>query len=119
MPPVFGPVVAVADPLVVLGRGHRHDRLAVAEREQGELLALEVLLEDDAAARLAEARSRKNPRSASRAGSGVGRDDHSLARRQAVRLQHRGKDAQSICASRLLVGVEDDVRGGRDAGLAA
>ena len=48
-----GPLVAVEDPLVVLGRGERHDVLAVAEREQRELLALEELLQHDG--RLAEA----------------------------------------------------------------
>ena len=47
MPPVFGPAVAVEDPLVVLGRGQRHDVLAVAERQQRELLALEELLQHD------------------------------------------------------------------------
>ena len=47
MPPVFGPSVAVEDPLVVLGRRQRDDVLAVAERQQRELLALEVLLEHD------------------------------------------------------------------------
>ena len=47
MPPVFGPAVAVADPLVVLGRRQRDHVLAVAEREQRELLALEELLEHD------------------------------------------------------------------------
>ena len=47
MPPVFGPV-AVEDPLVVLRRRQRHRALAVAQREQRELLALEVLLDHDA-----------------------------------------------------------------------
>ena len=42
-----GALVAVEDPLVVLGRGERHDVLAVAERQQRELLALEELLEHD------------------------------------------------------------------------
>ena len=45
MPPVFGPSVAVEDPLVVLRRRQRHDVLAVAEGQQRELLALEMLLE--------------------------------------------------------------------------
>ncbi len=39
-------LVAVEDPLVVLGRRQRHDVLAVAERQQRELLALEELLQD-------------------------------------------------------------------------
>ena len=41
------PAVAVEDPLVVLGRGERDDVLAVAERQQRELLAVEELLEHD------------------------------------------------------------------------
>ena len=53
MPPVFGPAIAVEDPLVVLRRGQRHDVLAVAERQQRQLLPLEVLLEHDL--RVAEA----------------------------------------------------------------
>ena len=47
------PLVAVEDPLVVLGRRQRHDVLAVAERQQRELLALEELLQHHR--RLAEA----------------------------------------------------------------
>ncbi len=46
MPPVLGPCVAVEDPLEVLGRLQRHDRGAVAEREQRDLRAVEVLLHD-------------------------------------------------------------------------
>ena len=47
MPPVFGPSVAVEDALVVLGRGQRHGALAVAQRQQRQLLALQVLLDHD------------------------------------------------------------------------
>ena len=46
MPPVFGPLVAVEDALVVLRRGERHRALAVAQRQQRELLAVEELLDD-------------------------------------------------------------------------
>ena len=46
MPPVFGPVVAVEDALVVLRRGQRERALAVAQREQRQLLAVEELLDD-------------------------------------------------------------------------
>ena len=42
-------LVAVEDPLVVLRRGHDDGRLAVAERQQRQLLADEVLLDHDAA----------------------------------------------------------------------
>ena len=47
MPPVFGPLVRVEDALVVLGGRERHRALAVADREQRQLLALEELLEHD------------------------------------------------------------------------
>ena len=54
MPPVFGPAVAVADALEVLRGRERPRRLAVAEREQRDLVADEQLLDDDRATRLAE-----------------------------------------------------------------
>ena len=47
MPPVFGPGVALADALEVARRGQRHRALAVAQREQRELDALEELLDHD------------------------------------------------------------------------
>ena len=47
MPPVFGPLVAVEDALVVLRRRQRHRALAVAEGQQRQLLPLEELLEHD------------------------------------------------------------------------
>ncbi len=50
MPPVFGPDVAVADPLEVLGRAEGHDPEAVGKREQRDLVALEQLLDHDIAA---------------------------------------------------------------------
>ena len=70
MPPVFGPLVAVEDPLVVLGRGQRHDVLAVAERQQRELLALEELLEHDRRSS-PKRRSVKKTSTASRASASV------------------------------------------------
>ena len=45
MPPVFGPGIAFADALVVLGRGERHGGLAVDEREQAGFLAVEEFLD--------------------------------------------------------------------------
>ena len=48
MPPVFGPAVAVEDPLVVLGRGERQRSHAVADRQQRDLGADQVLLDDHA-----------------------------------------------------------------------
>ncbi len=47
MPPVLGSDVALADALVVLCRGDGHGVPAIAEREEGELFAVEELLEDD------------------------------------------------------------------------
>ena len=45
MPPVFGPGIALADALVVLGRGERDRRLAVDQREQAGFLAVEKFLD--------------------------------------------------------------------------
>ena len=88
MPPVFGPAVAVADPLVVLRRRHRHGALAVAEREQRQLLALEELLEHHRVSPKRRSTKKLVDRVA-RLGL-VSADDHALARRQHVRLQHGG-----------------------------
>ena len=44
---MLGPAVAVEDPLVVLGGGQRQRALAVAQRQQRQLLAVEVLLDHD------------------------------------------------------------------------
>ena len=41
-----GPLVAVEDPLVVLGGGQRHRAFAVAQRQQRQLVAREELLDD-------------------------------------------------------------------------
>ena len=85
MPPVFGPLVAVEDPLVVLRRRHRDRALAVAQRQQRELLADEVLLDDDAARRRSAARRGTSCRA--RAGLGLVRgDDDALAGGEAVEL---------------------------------
>ena len=79
-------LVALADPLVVL-RGRQRDRaLAVAQREQRELLALEELLEHDlgrAEAAVVEERLERRARVV----LGLA-DDHALARGEHVRLQH-------------------------------
>jgi hypothetical protein len=71
------PPVAVEDPLVVLGRGQRHDVLAVAERQQRELFALEELLQHHH--RLAEAPlGEEDVDGGARLGL-VGAEDHALA----------------------------------------
>ena len=63
------PLVAVEDPLVVLGRGEWDDVLAVAEREQRELFTLEELLQHDG--RCPKRRSVKNTSTASRASASL------------------------------------------------
>ena len=80
--------IAVEDPLVVARRGHRDRALAVAEREQRELLALQVLLDDDRLACRSGAR-RGRRRSARARGGLVGGDHDALAGGEAVGLQHR------------------------------
>ena len=110
------PLVAVEDSLVVLRRRQRHRALAVAEREERQLLALEELLEDDlglAEALLGEEDVDRLARLALVLG-----DDHALARREHVRLQHgRVRRAREV-RRRLLAVAEQDVRGGRHAALA-
>ncbi len=54
MPPVLGPVVAVADALEVLRRRQGHGPRAVADREHRELGAGQPLLDHHAAAGVAE-----------------------------------------------------------------
>ena len=104
-----GPLVVVADPLVVLRGGHRDHGLPVAEGEQRELFAFEMLLEDDAAARLAEAGvEEERPQRLAR-GARIGRDDHALPRGETVGLQHSGVGGAVDLGLRGLVGVEDDV----------
>ena len=49
MPPVFGPGVALADPLEVLRRRQRHHAAPVGQREDRHLLAHEQLLDHDRA----------------------------------------------------------------------
>ena len=54
MPPVLGPAIVVEDAFVIL-RGHqRHGVLAVGDDEERNFRPCEALLEDDAAAGIAE-----------------------------------------------------------------
>jgi hypothetical protein len=82
-----GPTIAVEDPLVVLGRRHRQRALAVAEGQQRELLALEVLLDDDALGPVAALDQQRLQRLARL--RLVGGDHHALAGGQPVGLDHR------------------------------
>ena len=80
-------LVAVEDPLVVLRGSERDDVLAVAERQQRQLLAVEELLEHDLG--LAEALlDEEGLDRLARLGLARG-DDHALARGQAVGLEDR------------------------------
>ena len=105
------PLVVVADPLEVLGRAQRQDRLAVAEAEERDLGAVEELLDDDPSARLGEA-GRAWARAASRS---LG-DDDSLAGGEAVvlddvRRAQRVERRLDLCHGRAHVG-----QGRRDLG---
>ena len=113
MPPVFGPGVALADPLVV-ARGRERDRaLAVAQRQQRELVARRGTPRPPragrrSAARRACPRARRAPRASS------GRDHDALARGQPVGLDHgriAGDRRHALVDAR-----HDAVRRGRDAG---
>ena len=86
MPPVFGPGVAVADPLVVLRRRERHHRAAVGERHERDLLAGEELLDHDARAGVAERAPHHHLVEAGARGREVVADQHALAGREPVGL---------------------------------
>ena len=116
MPPVFGPAVAVEDPLVVLRRRQRHDVLAVAERQQRELLALEELLQHHGRS-APKRRSVKKTSTAARASASVGADDHALAGGEPVGLEHRRVGGAGEVLERLLAAAQEDVAGGRHPGL--
>ena len=79
--------VAVADALEVLGGRHRDRPLAVAEREQRQLLAGEVLLDEDLA--VAEAACTQEVLERAARGVLVLGDDDALAGGQPVVLQDR------------------------------
>ena len=111
MPPVLGPWSAVEDALVVLRRGERDRALAVAQREQRQLLPLEELLQHDlglAEAPLVEVHVEGRARLAL-----VGRDDHALARGEDVRLQDGRVRGAGEVGGGLLAVAEEDVRRGR------
>ena len=113
MPPVLGPSVAVEDPLVVLRRCERDRALAVAEAQQGQLLAFEELLEHDlglAEAPLGEEHVERDAGLALVLG-----DDHALPGRQHVCLEHRGIGRAGDVRGGLVAVAEEDVRCGRHA----
>src|SRR5437016_4089402 len=84
-------LVAVEDALVVLGRRERHDRRPVRERHERDLVALEELLDDHAAAGVAEEPS---PHELVDRLLGLGdraADEDALAAGEAVRLDDDGR----------------------------
>ena len=108
------PLVAVEDSLVVLRRGERQHVGAVAERQQRELLALEVLLEEDL--RRTEALLGEEHVHGV-AGVLLGRaDDHALAGGEPVGLQHRRIRAARERREGLVAAAQDAMAGGRHAG---
>ena len=92
MPAGVGPLVAVEDPLEVLGGLQRVDGRAVGDREQRHLGAVEVLLDHDPLAR--------RPRGRARLVAVVG-DDHALAGGEAVVL-HDVRRAERVEGGRRL-----------------
>ena len=85
MPPVFGPCVAVAQPLVVLRGRERQHVHAVRHDDEARFLALEEFLDHDHAARVAES-AREHALGRADGLFGAGGDDHALAGGEAVRL---------------------------------
>ena len=109
---MFGPAVAVPDALEVARRRERQRHLAVAQREQRQLVALQELLDHDG--RVAEAaldQHRLQRRARLRLVLG---DHHALAGRQAVGLDHRRVAGDRVEPG--LDGLDDGVAAGRDAG---
>ena len=106
-----GALVAVEGALVVLRGGERHHGLAVGEREQRALGAVEGLLHDDGGTGLAE-RAREALVHAGQGLLGGLGHDHALARGQAVGLDHdRRALAAHVVSAGVLVG-EAAVGGG-------
>ncbi len=87
MPPVFGPNIAIAHPLVILRRGQRQGVHAIRQDKEARLFAFEEFL--DHAFRFAEAAGKNILQRGlgfrQRHGHG-----HALAGRQPIRLDHNG-----------------------------
>jgi hypothetical protein len=107
------PLVAVADPLVVLRRRERDGTLAVAERQERDLFAVEELLDDDL--RRAEAAVVEEHRECSARLDLALADDHALARREHVRLEDDRVGARDEVALALHAAPEDDMACRRNA----
>ena len=104
--------VTVEDPLVILGGREWQGRLPVADRQQRDLLAVEELLDDHPLSPEAPLHQQVVQRDARLAL--VGGDDHALARRQAVGLDH-GRIARDRRHARVRIG-HHGVGGRGDAG---
>ena len=102
MPPVFGPVVAVEDRLVVLDRRQHLEPLAVGEREHRRPRARRSAARSTSVAPASPNRRASSiSRAAARASSASRGDDHALARREPVRLDDHAarRRSRSIAAS--------------------
>ncbi len=100
--------VAVADPLVVLAGRQRQEALAVAQADQRDLLALEPPLDHDPAGARAEAALLEEHRQRRLQLAFVRRNDHALAGREAVRLEHEAA-LEAVGRAPGLVGVVGDL----------
>ena len=90
MPPVLGPPVAVVAGLVILGRRQGQGVRAVAETRERSLLADEQFLDDDFAARIAEALAGNHAPRRGHRFFDLPRHHHALAGGKAVRLDDDG-----------------------------
>jgi hypothetical protein len=109
-----GPRVALADALVVLGGRQGQDGLAVGEGEDGDLVALEVLFDDD---RVAGGAELVGDHDVLESGLGFGgglREDHAFAGGEAVGFDDDAVvDVVEVLAGGVVVG-EVLVAGGGD-----
>ena len=108
--------VAVADPLEVLGRGQGDRPLAVAHGQQAELGARHVLLDDHPVAGVAEGLAGELGPDVVLGLDQVGGDQHALAGRQPVGLDHVGAGEAAEELQRRFEVVEGREAGGGDPG---
>ena len=111
------PLVAVLGALVIHGRDHGNDRLAVGEGEDGDLGPLQKLLDEHLIAARAEDMLDHHVVDGRRRLFVVFHDDRALAKCQPVRLDDGGITCRPQVGKRLLGRGERLARGGGDAVL--